>query len=82
MPLEQLGQLKPTMEQILALQKALMALAETGEGAERKPTGGLARGLAPYAGPTPTSAKEPSPLASGALASLTSDLELEVLKKL
>lgn len=61
MPLDWLGQLAPTMQQQIALQRALLALQREDEQIRAK-TPALARGLEggaqPYAGPTPRFAAE------------------------
>jgi len=62
MPLDWLGQLGPTMQQQIALQRALLALQREDEQIRAK-TPALARGLQgggtqPYAGPTPRFAAE------------------------
>ena len=70
MPLDWLGQLKPSMKEQIALQRALLALQRENEEIRAKtmPQPALARGLEgggtvkPYAGPTPTSGGEKSPL--------------------
>ena len=60
MPLTHLGQLEPTMKQIVALQKALLAL-------QVKPETSLGRAMSggspgSYAGPAPASAEEKEPI--------------------
>lgn len=73
MPLTWLGQLSPTMQQQIALQRALLALQREDEQI-RAGTPALARGLegrgaAPtaYAGPTPTLAEEKEPAFKGGM---------------
>ena len=74
MPLDWLGQLSPTMQQQIALQRALLALQREDEQI-RATTPALARGLegrggaapTPYAGPTPRGAGEREPAFKGGM---------------